>query len=181
MYVIHCDGPCSLILLLNIVSIKPPNLDFPFKTLSESGSDSRKILSISVVSSTSLLWGGPAFNNRADDPVPRWHPRDPLAAAVPTVQRNARQRKSVLNGGFRTWADLTHKSGSRGRAAPRWGPTFWWRGRLAEGLDKTNGDKLYLVKNKSIFQPEVVWGGAISSDRSSETCANTWMHKRWGD
>lgn len=50
MYVcvqLHCESARSFILLLNIVAIKASNLNFPFKNLAESGSESWKILSLS--------------------------------------------------------------------------------------------------------------------------------------
>lgn len=103
----------------------------------------------------------------ADTPVTLWMCR-------PTVQRNARQRKSVLNGGFLhvSWADT--QSQSRGCAAPRWGPTFWWRGRLVEGFDKTNEQTIF-GKEQSVFQP----GAFRGLFQRQKTRTNTWMHTRW--
>lgn len=99
---------------------------------------------------------GPAFNNRVDDPVPCWHSRDPLA--VPADRSKECSTEEVCfewRFSHVSWSDK--QSGSRGCAAPRWGPTFWWRGRLVEGLDKTNGQTIF-GKEQSIFQPEVFGG-----------------------
>lgn len=178
MYVcvqLHCESARSFILLLNIVAIKASNLNFPLKKtllkvaprVEKSYPSQCSAIEPFIRGQRSTTWQMTQFP--ADTPVT-------LSMCRRTVQRNARQRKSVLNGGFCTWADLTHKARAEDvqchGGAPHSDEEGGW---LRASTKLTN--KLYLAKNKAYFS--LRRSGAFPSDRSNETHTNTWMHTRW--